>query len=209
MAISIPDRAWVTSQSIQDESKRLRYLEAVIMYKMDGTMTSDDDIAPLVVSTLWNVERNKKISQNMKWNSNAKKVKTVKTDENSSDSSVLYNNIYINNNTSDNKNITKDINILIQELKEECNNLWIIYEKKNERNFAKHILTAKDFWEFAEKIWQSRTEFAKNVIKASVLISYWKGACAWPMSIYQNYPEVYNKAVQQSQKQVKNQIPSF
>lgn len=123
--------------------------------------------------------------------------------------SVLYNNIYINNNTSNRNNITKDINILIQELKEECNNLWIVYEKKNERNFARHILTANDYWEFADKIHQTRTEFARNIMKASVMIWYWKWPCSWPMSIYQNYSEVYNKTMQQSMKQQKNEIPSF
>ena len=243
MAISIPDRAWITSQTIQDTEKRLRFLEAVIMYKIDGTMPSDDDIAPLLVAALWNAERNKKISETMKWNKNAKKrktdetdknrwkqietdwnsseqietdakqivlypsselVETVKTDENSSDSSVLY----INNNIN-NKNITKDINILIQELKQQSNKLWIVYDKKNERNFCKHILTAKDFWEFADSINQTRTEFALNIMKASVIINYWKWPCSWPMMIYQNYAEVYNKTKQQVEKKQKSTIQSF
>lgn len=240
--ISIPDKAWVTSQSIQDTDKRLRFLEAVIMYKLDGTMPSDTELSTLIIATTNNQEKNKKISNSMKWNTNAKKLKTVKTvenswkqlktvgnswteltdldgksdkenlsselaetvktDENSSGSSVLYNNI-------NNKNITSDINYLIQELKDLTKELWIAYENKNERNFAKHILTAKDFWEFAEWIWMSRVEFAKNILRASVVIQYWKWPCSWPMSIYQNYSEVYNKTLQEQAKKQKNKIYSF
>ena len=252
MAISIPERAWYTSQSIQDCTKRLRFLECVIQYKLDGTLPSDDDIATLIIATLWNVERNKKISESMKWNSNAKKwkhiktvktdenrlkqietdwnsskqiteltvldrkcdaentnselVKTVKTDETDKNSSVLYINNNINNNIN---NITRDINNLIQELKETSNNLWIVYDKKNERNFCRHILTGKEFWEAADKALMTRVEFAKNIMIASAMINYWKWVCAWPMAIYQNYSDVYNKAVQEKSKQMKNKIYSF
>lgn len=239
--ISIPDKAWVTSQSIQDTDKRLRFLEAVIMYKLDGTMPSDTELSTLIIATTNNQEKNKKISNSMKWNTNAKKLKTVKTVknswkqlktvgdswteltdldgksdkenlsselaetvktvENSSGSSVLYNNI-------NNKNITSDINNLIQELKDLTKELWIAYENKNERNFAKHILTAKDFWEFAEWIWMSRVEFAKNILRASVVINYRKWPCSWPMSIYQNYSEVYNKTRQQQQNRTVISIPT-
>lgn len=239
--ISIPDKAWVTSQSIQDTDKRLRFLEAVIMYKLDGTMPSDTELSTLIIATTNNQEKNKKISNSMKWNTNAKKLKTVKTVENSwkqlktvgdswteltdldgksdkenlsselaetvktvensSGSSVLYNNI-------NNKNITSDINYLIQELKDLTKELWIAYENKNERNFAKHILTAKDFWEFAEWIWMSRVEFAKNILRASVVINYRKWPCSWPMSIYQNYSEVYNKTRQQQQNRTVISIPT-
>lgn len=239
--ISIPDKAWVTSQSIQDTDKRLRFLEAVIMYKLDGTMPSDTELSTLIIATTNNQEKNKKISNSMKWNTNAKKLKTVKTvknswkqlktvgnswteltdldgksdkenlsselaktvktDENSSGGSVLYNNI-------NNKNITSDINNLISELKDLTKELWIAYENKNERNFAKHILTAKDFGEFAEWIWMSRVEFAKNILRASVVINYRKWPCSWPMSIYQNYSEVYNKTRQQQQNRTVISIPT-
>lgn len=242
MAISIPERAWQTSQLIQDESKRLRFLEAIIMYKLDWTMPSDEDIAPLIVATLWNVERNKKISQTMKWNSNAKKVKTVKTDKNRwkqietdwnsskqiTELTVLERKCDAENISSElveidktdetdknssvlyiNNNISKEINNLILELKETSNNLWIVYDKKNERNFCKHILTAKEFWDAADKALMTRVEFAKNIMVASVMINYWKWACAWPMAIYQNYSDVYNKAVQEKSKQMKNKIYSF
>lgn len=109
---------------------------------------------------------------------------------------------------SDN-NITSNINELISELKDLTKEYGIAYDSKNERNFAKHILTASEFWTFAERIWMSRVEFAKNILKASVLIHYWKWVCAWPMMIYQNYADVYNKSVQESVKKQKNKIYSF
>lgn len=210
MAISIPNRTWLVSQSIQDTNKRLKFLEAIIMYKMDGTMSEDDDIAPLMMATLWSEERNKKISDSMKWNSNAKKVKTVKTDKNRwKQITVLSVLEGENNSVLDNNSITNDINNLIQELKETSNNLWIVYDKKNERNFCRHILTGREFWEAADKAFMTRVEFAKNIMRASAIINYWKWVCAWPMSIYQNYSEVYNKSLQENAKQNKNKIYSF
>lgn len=94
----------------------------------------------------------------------------------------------------------QEINNLIWELKEQCNQLGIAYEKKDERNFAKHILTAKDYWDFAEKIWQGRVQFAKNIIIASCQLKY-KWICAWPKAIYQHYAEIYNEFVKNKPKQ--------
>lgn len=114
-------------------------------------------------------------------------------------------NVNNNNNEKNNIIVSKDtkelapidnrkteINTLIEELKQQADILWIAYDKKNERNFWKHIMTAKEFGDFCEKIWQDRIEFAKNIMIASERIKYWKGTCSWPMSIYQNYSEVYN-----------------
>ena len=101
----------------------------------------------------------------------------------------------------------QEINNLISELKEECNHLGVAYEKKDERNFAKHILTAKDYWDFAEKIWQNRIEFAKNVLRASLKIGFFKWICAWPKPIYQNYAEVYNETMKTKSKA--KTIPKF
>lgn len=106
-------------------------------------------------------------------------------------------------------NITWDINNLISELKELSNEMWIAYENKDERNFSKHILTAKTYWEFCSKINQTRSEFAKNIMKASVMIWYWKWPCSWPKAIYQNYVEVYNLSRKEQIKQQKNKIYSF
>jgi hypothetical protein len=54
----------------------------------------------------------------------------------------------------------------------------------------------------------SRVEFAKNILRASVVINYRKWPCSWPMSIYQNYSEVYNKARQQQQNRTVISIPT-
>lgn len=114
--------------------------------------------------------------------------------EKNDNSVLLYNNILNNNITEISNNITRYINYIIQELKKTANEIWIAYEKKDERNFCKHILTAKDYWELAEKTGLDRLEFAKSIMRASVVIKYRKGACSWPKAIYQNYVEVYNKA---------------
>jgi hypothetical protein len=68
--------------------------------------------------------------------------------------------------------------------------------------FAKHILTAKEYWEFCESIKQDRVEFALNILKASVIINYRKWPLTWPMKIYQNYADVYNQTKQKSQKAI-------
>ena len=105
----------------------------------------------------------------------------------------------LNNNilSKDNKELAlkkrEDIDLLIQTLKTEADRLWIAYDKTQERNFGKHICTAKEYWSFCEKIWQDRIEFAKNIMIASAKINFWKGACSWPKTIYQNYSDVYNK----------------
>ena len=101
------------------------------------------------------------------------------------------------------------INELINELKKVCNEIWVAYDKNSERNFAHHIMTAKEFGEFCNKVWQSRIEFAKNVLKASVQIWYWKGACSWPKKIYQNYSDIFNEVVKMKNKQQKTAIPKF
>ena len=123
--------------------------------------------------------------------------------ETKSDALLLYNNIINNNiNIQDNKeNITSNINNLITELKNTADELKIAYDKKDERNFCRHILTAKDYGELAEKIGQTRVEFAKSIMRASVGIKYRKGACSWPKAIYQNYVEVFNKTVELHTKQ--------
>lgn len=92
------------------------------------------------------------------------------------------------------KQITEDINNFISELKNNCDKLGIAYDKNKERQFSKHILTAKDFWEFCEKIGQTRLQFALNILLVSEKIGFWKGVCSWPKRIYQNYVEVYNLA---------------
>jgi len=98
------------------------------------------------------------------------------------------------------KEITVEINNLLEQIKNTCNELWVAYDKTKDRMFAKHILTAKEYWEFCESIKQDRVEFALNILKASVVINYWKWPLTWTMKIYQNYADVYNQTKQKSQK---------
>jgi hypothetical protein len=116
-------------------------------------------------------------------------------------------NITTINTTNENSLLNKEqhswnqnINELINSIKQECNELWVAYNKDMERQFAKHILTAKEYWEFCEKIWQTRTEFALNVLKVSVAIWYFRWALSWPKAIYKNYAELYNQAKQKAPK---------
>ena len=103
----------------------------------------------------------------------------------------------------------EDINYLIEQIKLECNNLWVMYDKTKEREFSKHILTAKEFWENAEKCWMNRINFALNILLASIKINYWKWICSWPMKIYQNYSDVYNKTLLESKKKQEKSKVAF
>lgn len=119
------------------------------------------------------------------------------------------NNINVITETEVSEYWKKEINELIFLLKQEANHLWIAYDTTKERYFAKFILTAKEFWNFCEKIWQKRVECAINIMKASIHINYWKWICSWPMKIYQNYSDVYNETLKFKNKNSKNLIPSF
>jgi len=92
------------------------------------------------------------------------------------------------------------INDLIVRLKLTCDELGIAYNKDMERKFWKHICTAKEFWQFVEKVWSDRVKFACDILKASKKINFWKWTCSWPKAIYQNYAEVYNKAMEAKQE---------
>ena len=98
----------------------------------------------------------------------------------------------------------KEIVEVIDEIMKQCEEMGIPYDNSEHWVYAKHIATAKAYWEFCAKIKMSRIEFAKNIMLASEMIKYWKGICAWPKSIYLNYVEIYtrtrNKSVQQKQQ---------
>lgn len=97
----------------------------------------------------------------------------------------------------------EDINYLIEQIKIKCNILWVMYDKTKEREFAKHILTAKEFWENCERCRMNRVDFAINIIQASKVIDYYKWICNWPMSIYKYYTDVYNRYMQWKEKKTK------
>lgn len=118
-------------------------------------------------------------------------------------------NITTLNTTNENSFLKKEqqswnqnINDLISQIRWVCENQWIMYNKDMERQFAKHILTAKEFWENAEKCWMDRVKFALSIIYMSIQIKYFKWACNWPKSIYQNYADIYNQYKQKAMKTI-------
>lgn len=92
------------------------------------------------------------------------------------------------------KDITKKIDHLVNMIKEKCDELGVAYDKDKDRNFARHILIAKEYWRFCENINMSREDFAVAVLQASVQIKYRKWARTWPRAIYKDYADVYNQA---------------
>ncbi len=90
----------------------------------------------------------------------------------------------------------EDINTLIKTLRETAKELWFVYDNDNERFFCKHILDSTLFWDFAQKIWKSRTETAVRIMIQSK--QFYK-TCMWPKAIYKNYAQVYNDFVQKKQ----------
>lgn len=94
-----------------------------------------------------------------------------------------------------------DIQELIYDIQKTCEKHGIAYNPDKEREFARHILTAKAFWEFAERIGKTRHDMAISVLKASIQINYRKWATSWPRSIYKEYAEVYNAWIQQNKKE--------
>lgn len=118
-------------------------------------------------------------------------------------------NITTINTTNENSFLKKEqqswnqnINELISQIRWVCENQWIMYNKDMERQFSKHILTAKEFWENAEKCWMDRVKFALSIIYMSIQIKYFKWACNWPKSIYQNYADIYNQYKQKAMKTI-------
>lgn len=101
----------------------------------------------------------------------------------------------------------KEINELIERLKILCDKNKVLYEKKDDRNFAKHIITAKDFGDFAKKMKISRLELAEKILIESKNLKFRRGYCTGPKSIYQNYVEVYNLRVKsEAQKPISSKV---
>lgn len=211
-----------TARTITDKELQRKYLLAVAEYGLEWKEPDDEMVKVIMVQTKFVIDRSDwiSLSASERWKLGGRPKKEFKSQEkakkltkaneskqkltkaNESEIEYIDNNILSTNtkvlDTKD--NITSNINNLITELKELANELWIAYDSKDERNFSKHILTAKAFGEFAGKLNMTPTEFAKNVMVASVKIWYWKWACSWPKAIYQNYSEVYNLTVSKSRK---------
>ena len=219
-----------TARAIEDDWLRLKYLMAVAEYWIEGKESNDPIIKALMVQTKFTLDRSKELSQQkseaMRWNQNAVKnfekvskqrktdknrLKQKKQEEEVEEEVEEENNLITNSNELVKQSLwwNMEISNLIEQIKQQCDMIGIEYDKQKDRYFAKFILTAKEFWEFAEKIWQTREEFALNILKASYQIKFRKGICAWPMRIYQNYAEVYNETLKQHSKNAKNLIQSF
>lgn len=97
----------------------------------------------------------------------------------------------------------ESIIMVISALKECADSLWVMYNKEEEWKYCWLILTAKEYWEAASKVKMDRITFAKAIMVASKKINYWKWVCSWAKSIYYNYSDVYNKAIQESEKNKK------
>lgn len=106
----------------------------------------------------------------------------------------------------DTKPITIQINELINKLKDTCDRIGVAYNKEKEREFAKHLITAAEYWKFCSKISQTREDCACNILLVSVKIGYWRWPTTWPCSIYKYYSEVYNEAMTKKSKQKKSNI---
>ena len=223
-----------TAKAIEDDHLRLEYLMAVAEYWLEGKESDNPIIKALMVQTKFTLDRSRELSEqkseSMKGNQNARKdweiiSKQRKTDKNGDkqkkqeeevEEEVEEEKEVEDKLKTNSKELVKqsfswnmEISNLIEQIKQQCDSLGIAYDKQKDRYFAKFILTAKEFWDFAEKIWQSRDVFAINVLKASYQIRFRKWICAWPMKIYQNYAEVYNETLKQHSKNAKNLIQSF
>ena len=75
------------------------------------------------------------------------------------------------------KVMREKIDNLIEQLKQECDNLGVAYDKQKEREFARHILSAKEYGGFCEKVGMGREEFAVKVLIASVKINFRPSFC--------------------------------
>lgn len=93
--------------------------------------------------------------------------------------------------TYGNQNINQIIAIMQAEL--EANGLF--YQKEwADRNYAKHICTAKEFGAIAEKFGMNRAEFVVNIIRLSCESDFWRGKICNPRSLYKGYVKVLNEA---------------
>lgn len=83
---------------------------------------------------------------------------------------------------------------VLESIKKRCEEYWMAYSWDYEdRKFAKHIWSAKNFGDFSSKIWKTRLEFAKWILIASIQLEYFKWPTTSAERIYRNYSEVYNR----------------
>lgn len=199
--ISILSEKWYINITLDNNCKRYIELNSVVENHND----CDKSQGGLWKITRGYCEKSQDINIIDKDNINIINNNTEQSSENKNNSSSI-NTLALEekekSSAKKEKEITAKINDLINQIKNVCDELWVAYNKDMERQFSKHILTAKEYWEFCEKIWQTRVEFALNVLRVSVAIKYFRWALSWPKSIYKNYAELYNQAKSKMQKTI-------
>ena len=177
----------------------------------DNQKRSDEIEKRRISGQLWWLKRASKSKQVLASASKSKQLQadnvnvnvTVNDNDNKKDNIIISTNVDTKSNDFEKKETTKKIDALISKLKSKCDELWVAYEKKKEREFGRHILTAKDYWVFCEKIGKSREDTAELILMASVQSWYWKWPRSWPMTIYQDYADVVNHYKKEKEKKQK------
>lgn len=227
-----------TAKDIEDDTWLSRYQQDRNREKLEKLWVIKTKLAWVPAKTYFTIDTNKYISLfetslQKTWKLDYKKLenknsKNFETYNKNINNKNINNNSIVNNTKSDdfeNTNLSKDdfwekkelskekkredIDLLIQTLKNHCSINNISYDKTRDRQFWKHIMDWKEFWEFVQSIGQNRIEFALNILKASIKINYWKWICSWPMKIYQNYSDVYNRTLLESKKKQEKSKVAF
>ncbi len=90
----------------------------------------------------------------------------------------------------DNRN--PGVQMCIDTIKAFCKERQILYDSGDDRMFAKHIVTAREFWEKAEQFGKERIELAIFIIEIAERDTFWRGKIAWPKNIYQKATQILN-----------------
>lgn len=97
------------------------------------------------------------------------------------------------------KEITLEINKVIDTIKKACMSCWIIYSSDTtERMYAKHILSKKFKSECLDQVNMQLYDFLENIVKLSSQVKYSKMLSS-AKSVYYNRWDVINKVKQQQQ----------
>lgn len=103
----------------------------------------------------------------------------------------------------------KDINELVSFLKTGCEKKGWAYDRQDDRRFARHIMTAKEFRAQAEKCGMIPFEYAAAIFNAAAALKedetpalpFWHGKITGTAAIYRNHAKVYNDAKEFKNKQ--------
>ena len=102
------------------------------------------------------------------------------------------------------------INDVIDQIKTKCKSYWIVYDPKQEREFAKHILSKKRLSIGNEYWFATWLDFALHILDASMQPWNWRRfKIKWPKDIYQKYPNVYSSLREAQAQGAESKIASF